>query len=84
MKRRYVANLKFPTLIFFSFRQEKSKCPSLFHMCLVLECVWCVYLGTIVKIVKIVKFSLGKERKKREDKSGYLRYQPSVFGLWYV
>lgn len=63
MKRRYVANLKFPTLIFFSFLFGKKRV----SVRLVLESV---QVPTMVKIVKIVKLSY---RKKRGDQSGCLR-----------
>lgn len=64
MKRRYVANLKFPTLFFFPLIGKKRV-----SVRLVLESV---QVPTIVKIAKEVE--LKKERKKkREDQSGYLR-----------
>lgn len=73
MKRRYVANLKFPTLIFFFLFGKKRV-----SVRLVLEGVQVPRYYS-----KDSEVELKKERKKRAgDKSGYLRYLPSVFGLW--
>lgn len=58
MKRRYVANLKFPTLFFFSFFGKKRV-----SVRLVLESV---QVPTMVKIVKEVE--LKKERRKKRGR----------------